>query len=117
MARRRRPRKRGPITKEEILEAVESPVDVMDRKGVTLDRLVDQLDQELSAVAVKHFAFQGVVIDSKEEPDWKTRQSARQDAHKLRGDYPSDKQHHTLIGDLEIAWATVPGEDHADPER
>ena len=37
-----------------------------------------------------------------DEVDWTTRQKARMDLHKLRGDYPTEKQDVTLSGNIVV---------------
>ncbi len=62
----------------------------MDSKGITIEKLVDKLKEELDATEVKVFNDKGEVIYSNELVAWEVRQKARQDAHKLRGDYILD---------------------------
>ena len=64
-------------------------IQAMDKAGITLDRLLGQLSDELQAKEVKHFAYQGKVEDEREVIAHDVRQRARIDAHKLRGDYPA----------------------------
>lgn len=64
-------------------------IQAMDKAGITLDRLMRQLSNELQAKEVKHFAYQGKVEDEREVIAHDVRQRARIDAHKLRGDYPA----------------------------
>lgn len=64
-------------------------IQAMDKAGITLDRLMRQLSDELQAKEVKHFAYQGKVEDEREVIAHDVRQRARIDAHKLRGDYPA----------------------------
>ncbi len=62
----------------------------MDSKGITIEKLVEKLVEELNATEVKVFNDKGDVIYSTELVAWDVRQKARQDAHKLRGDYILD---------------------------
>jgi len=64
-------------------------IQAMDRHGITLDRLIDQLQDELTAEDTKFFSDKGVVIEEKQVAAHDVRQRARIDAHKLRGDYPA----------------------------
>ena len=57
------------------------------KKAVPLETLIGKLKEELRAMGEK-----GV--------EWNIRQKARQDAHKLRGDYPSEKIEHEAGGNL-----------------
>jgi len=71
-------------------ESFSSPViEAMEKAGITMDRLMRQLSNELQAKEVKHFAYQGKVEDEREVIAHDVRQRARIDAHKLRGDYPA----------------------------
>jgi hypothetical protein len=60
---------------------------ILDRFGVTAEYLVKKLQAELDAQETKFFAYQGEVISREDVVAWDIRQKARQDAHKLRGDY------------------------------
>jgi hypothetical protein len=57
-----------------------------------------KLLDELEAKDTKFFAFQGEVISDRDIVAWDVRQKARQDAHKLRGDYAPEKFDSTLHG-------------------
>lgn len=65
--------------------------DSLDSAGITSERLITKLKEELNATITKTFQHQGVIVDSEEKIAWDIRQRARQDAHKLRGDYPAEK--------------------------
>jgi hypothetical protein len=71
-----------------------SVVDALDNEGITLGSLAAKLREELEADKKEFFAFRGEVIDEKTVANWEVRQRARVDAHKLRGDYPPDRQEH-----------------------
>jgi len=74
----------------DILNSLCTPVvKAMDDSGVTIDRLVSQLADELKATEIKQFTHNGKIIEQREIPAWSIRQKARIDAHKLRGDYPA----------------------------
>lgn len=64
-------------------------IQAMDKAGITLDRLMRQLSDELQAKDTKFFADKGVIKDTAEVIAHDVRQRARIDAHKLRGDYPA----------------------------
>ena len=98
----------------------------MDENGLTDQKLIKQLKNEMRAKITKTAKLRGAVGSPKKgqrilstsgqivttkdgelfgdgdtviawnEVDWSTRQRARMDAHKLRGDYPADK--HELTG-------------------
>jgi hypothetical protein len=75
------------------IEEASDPLDMALRnEGITADYLAKKLKAELEATTIK-FLKDG---DRKEGEfveviDWPTRQKARMDAQKLRGDYPSEK--------------------------
>lgn len=64
-------------------------IQAMDKHGITLDRLMQQLNEELQAEETKLFADKGEVKDRVDVIAHDVRQRARIDAHKLRGDYPA----------------------------
>ena len=72
-------------------------VSSLDSAGLTLERLITKLNEELEATFQRCFFDRGgkeggaKVVYSEPLVDWKTRQTARIDAHKLRGDYPAEK--------------------------
>lgn len=81
------------ITAEDVCRTQFHPTrQVCEANGLTLERLVKELKRELKAKTTKFFAHEGVVVDQRDFIDWGTRQRARMDAHKLRGDYPAEKQ-------------------------
>jgi len=77
-------------------------VQCLDDKGITVEYLADKLQEELDASEVKTFQYKGEVIQSDPLVTWEIRQRARQDAHKLRGDYPSEKHQIKVEGDLPV---------------
>ena len=64
-------------------------IQAMDKAGITLDRLLVQLSDELQAKDTKFFADKGIIKDTADVIAHDVRQRARIDAHKLRGDYPA----------------------------
>jgi len=89
------------ITREEFLDSVGSPIiPDLDKAGLTLEYLVTKLKEELEATQIRIFHYQGSLAESKPQTDWRTRQVARQDAHRLRGDYPAEKW--DITGNLPI---------------
>lgn len=64
----------------------------LEKSGLTFEYLIDKLKGELDAQETKFFQFRGQVIDQESVIDWQTRQKARMDAHKLRGDYPAERK-------------------------
>jgi len=64
-------------------------IQAMDKAGITLDRLLGQLSDELQAKDTKFFTDKGIIKDTAEVIAHDVRQRARIDAHKLRGDYPA----------------------------
>lgn len=73
-------------------------IQAFERKGITLDKLADYLDEELKANEIKCFNDKGLVIYSKDLAALDIRQRARIDAHKLRGDYPAEE--HRITGEM-----------------
>lgn len=65
---------------------------LLEDAGINLSYLIGKLQDELNAYDTKMFAHQGEIGDTRDVIAWDVRQRARQDAHKLRGDYPADKQ-------------------------
>ena len=72
----------------------------LERSGITPEYLIEKLKKELDATETKSFQFQGSAFESEEKIAWDVRQRARQDAHKLRGDYPAEK--HEMEGNIEV---------------
>ena len=89
------PKSKKPLTKEDI-DGPDPMKKALKDKDITCDRLADLLDKELKAEETKFFADKGIVTDQKDVVAWGVRQKARQDAHKLRGDYPVEKVEHTV---------------------
>ncbi len=67
-----------------------------DGHGITEDYLLNKLKEELEAKETKFFHRKGKVVETEDVIEWNTRQNARKDAHKLRGDYPTEKVDHTI---------------------
>ena len=89
--------------REELLDSLDRPIiRALDLEGITDDLLARKLKEELEAKETKTFQYKGDVIESKERVTWEIRQRARQDAHKLRGDYPSEKHHVTFENGVPI---------------
>ena len=77
------------------------PVDFDDAlidEGIDAPYLAQKAKEELEAHETKAQIPKGgqEFIYSKDLVAWDTRQKARQDLHKLRGDYPSEKVEHTV---------------------
>lgn len=82
------------VTPEEYQKSIDQPDSIkaaLDHEGITLSYLAKLLKKELEAKQVKVFQHQGTIIKSEELEALDIRQKARQDAHKLRGDYPAEK--------------------------
>ena len=89
--------------REKIAESISSPlVELFDKKGITLDYLSDKLKEELDASIPKLFQSDGKVVESREIPVYDIRQRARQDAHKLRGDYPVERKQISIDGAVPV---------------
>ena len=93
----------GAEAAKEVLAEVRQALDDAD---LTLDYLVSKLKEELNATFQRVFFDRGgkdtdaKVVYSSELVDWQTRQKARMDAHRLRGDYPAEKW--DITGNLPI---------------
>ena len=80
-------------TKEEALQGLDNPmIKVLDDHNIDANRLATILDEGLEATVERPFNDKGDIIYSKPLIDHHTRQEARKDAHKLRGDYPAEKR-------------------------
>lgn len=77
-------------------------VKALDSLGINDEYLADKLHDELDAKETKVFQYKGATIQKDDLVAWEIRQRARQDAHKLRGDYPSEKHHVTVEGGLPV---------------
>ena len=77
------------------LNSLNAPiVKALDDQGITLSSLASKLKEELEATKTEFFPYQGKVIEKQDVTNWEVRQRARQDAHKLRGDYPAERKEH-----------------------
>lgn len=84
------------VTGEEVRASIANPVkDALEAEKITLAHLAKKLRSELDARESKFFQKDGKVISTRTVVAWDTRQRARIDAHKLRGDYPAEKYEHT----------------------
>lgn len=72
--------------------------DILDEGGITDVYLQRKLKRELNAKETKVFNNKGEIVCSKPMIAWEIRQRARQDAHKLRGDYPAEE--HRITGEF-----------------
>ena len=89
------PKTKKPLTKEDI-DGPDPMKKALKAKDITCDYLAKKLKEELESLETKFFAHQGEVIQQEDVINWGTRQKARQDAHKLRRDYPVEKVEHTV---------------------
>ncbi len=86
--------KKKPLTEEDVFG--KNPIlEALDKQDITCDDLAKKLRAELDSKETKFFAHQGQVIEQEDVINWATRQKARMDAHKLRGDYPIEKMEHS----------------------
>lgn len=84
-----------PVSRDELDKMEQDPIlAALARRGITADVLAQKLDEELNAMQVEVYFDKrfGEVAYSEPLIDWQTRQKARVDAHKLRGDYPAEKK-------------------------
>ena len=89
------PKTKKPLTKEDI-DGPNPVTTAFKKQDITVDYLAKKLKEELESHETKFFAHQGEVIQQEDVIAWGVRQKARQDAHKLRGDYPVEKVEHTV---------------------
>lgn len=94
------------ITKEDALEPLLIN-ETFTKHGITADYLTEKLCEELDAEQnIEFIDKDGEFAGEKRSIAWITRQRARQDAHKLRGDYPAEKTEHSF-SDLPMMTAVV----------
>lgn len=85
--------------KEKILNQLNSPiVQALDDQGITTEYLAKLLKKELKAKRIQAFINKGEIIYSDKLNALEIQQKARQDAHKLRGDYPAEE--HRITGEI-----------------
>ena len=90
------PKTKKPLTKADI-DGPNPITKAFKKYDITVDSLTKKLKEELDAEDKTEFYDKGGVFTGKKvSPSWATRQKARQDAHKLRGDYPVEKVEHTV---------------------
>ena len=75
---------------------------ILEEGGITDELLREKLKEELNANVTKQFQYEGNVVEAPDVIAWDVRQRARQDAHKLRGDYPIEKKHISVDGGLPV---------------
>ena len=80
------PKKKKALTEEDVF-GKNPMLKALDKQDITVDDLAKKLRAELDSKETKFFAHQGEVIQQEDVINWATRQKARMDAHKLRGDY------------------------------
>lgn len=103
------------ITEEDI-EGRDPMNEALDSNKITVDYLAKKLKRELNAKETKaqipkgekEFAYSKAMVA------WDVRQKARQDAHKLRGDYPAEKMEHS--GNINFV-SNVPEPDPLPEEK
>ena len=92
---------------KEIYNSLGNPlVPCLEKQGITAEYLTEKLKEELEALNEKVFQYKGGIISKADLKAWEIRQRARQDAHKLRGDYPSEKHHVTFESGVPIVPLT-----------
>jgi len=81
--------------KPAVIDTLNAPiVRALDARGITLPYLARKLKAELNAKETKVFLNKntGEIVYSDPLVAWGIRQEARQDTHRLRGDYPPEKK-------------------------
>ena len=98
-------------TKEEALSGLENPmIRPLEGEGIDTAYLARKHKEELEAETTVFAKYEGKIADQVDVIDWKTRQEARKDAHKLRGDYPADKKELSGPGGQPLIPPTDPKE-------
>jgi hypothetical protein len=101
-----------PVTVEELNKSLTFPLSgVFEKHGITPDYLAKKLKRELNAKVTKFFQKDGKVIEERVCIDHATRQKARMDAHRLRGDYPAEKQELTIPGGVRVTFDSISPEE------
>lgn len=99
------PKSKKPLTKEDI-DGPDPMKKALKKQEITVDYLATKLKEELESQETKFFAHQGEIIQQEDVINWATRQKARIDAHRLRGDYPAEKV--DLDGDIIVNIQATP---------
>jgi hypothetical protein len=86
-----------PTFVEEILTPLS---DILSGIGITDLYLAKKLKEELNAKELRFISTD----TGRKVAAWAIRQRARQDAHKLRGDYPAEKTETDVKGDVTFRW-------------
>ena len=95
--------KKGPVSREQLDRLLDVSIsDIMQKTGITREMLAARLREELDAEATRFAVHEGQITDQVNVVDWKTRQNARMDAHRLLGDYPAEKRHLEVEGNLTV---------------
>ena len=84
-------------TNKDFTKDLDNPMtNALELEGINTQYLTKKLRRELNAKETKVFNDKDDgIIYSKNMTAWTIRQKARQDAHKLRGDYPAEKTEHS----------------------
>ena len=86
------PKKKKPLTEEDVF-GKNPMLEALEKEDITVDDLAKKLREELGADQVTEYLDEkGNLKGKKKAVAWAIRQQARQDAHKLRGDYPAEKK-------------------------
>jgi hypothetical protein len=85
--------------------------------AITDEYLKGKLKDELDAQETKSFSYKGDVFESDPKIAWDVRQRARQDAHKLRGDYPAEKHQISGLPSVVKVSMVMPGGSEVEMEE
>ena len=100
------PKTKKPITQEDI-DGPNPITKAFKKHDITVDYLAKKLKEELEAEDnIQYKDKDDNLTGGKHSIAWMTRQKARQDAHKLRGDYPAEKV--DLDGDIIVNIQATP---------
>ena len=98
-------------TKEQALQGLDNPmIKVLEDHNIDAKRLAVKLNEELEADETIFAKIGGKIIYANTQEAWKTRQEARKDAHKLRGDYPAERKELSGPGGTPLIPPTDPKE-------
>ena len=80
-------------TKEDALKGLENPlISELEKQGIDIAYLSQKLKEALEAKSTVFAKHKGKILGRVNVIAWSTREEARKDAHKLRGDYPAEKK-------------------------
>ena len=92
-------------------DLIDNPIiPALNKRKIDAERLADVLDEGLNAKTTVFAKHRGKILGRVDVIDHHTRQDARKDAHKLRGDYPAEKKELSGPGGQPLIPPTDPKE-------